>query len=344
MTQIFSDGAGFHYLGDCIYANHDINFSNTDHLQATPITELSASLQALCNASGLRNNLIIPQSAIPADGKTKPGQEANGTLPDGRRHFRRIIEFSSVNDTIDDRITFVYQTDGTTANPAHILSYKDPSNVYRYCNNGSNFFEPPNGSYINDFDYSPVQVTGISNGKFLALFAIQTRLTDGHVFSHFWYGGELDQVNTTFNYYSENIVTRSIFLFDYRQPTGDINLRFRPSTEKSNQFFGRHFIGNNNRLILRTGKAIYPISCSDGQTPQQIWLTDYYVFHANVDIGQPAMGKPYGLLYAQGDFTIGKPVKITGTVTPDYGSLWYLPVGTYGNRTILMKCYSSVNN
>lgn len=49
-----------------------------------------------------------------------------------------------------------------------------------------------------------------------------------------------------------------------------------------------------------------------------------------------------GMLLGTGTYTLGKPVKIQGSVFPDGGSQWYIPVGTYAGKTLLMRCYSSM--
>jgi len=67
------------------------------------------------------------------------------------------------------------------------------------------------------------------------------------------------------------------------------------------------------------------------------------VFEDNDTLGYPAIGRVRNLLLAQGTYTIGKPVKIAPSVYPDDGFNRWLPVGTFSGKTVLMRCYSSVD-
>lgn len=138
---------------------------------------------------------------------------------------------------------------------------------------------------------------------------------------HFCYIGKLENINTNFSYYNSS--------FD-------------------NQFVGIrggqgvHFIQNTSKGLLQTGRAAYTISCSDGQTPGSQWATDMWVYDNNAALGYPVIGRVPNMLLGIGTYTYLKPVKIEGNVFPDNGSPWYLPVGQFAGKTLLMRCHSSM--
>lgn len=101
--------------------------------------------------------------------------------------------------------------------------------------------------------------------------------------------------------------------------------------------------GIAEKTLLETGRATYAISCSDGQTPTSQWATDMWVFDNNAGLGYPVIGRVPNMLLGTGTYTYLKPVKIQGSVFPDSGSPWYLPVGMYAGKTLLMRCYSSIS-
>jgi hypothetical protein len=67
-----------------------------------------------------------------------------------------------------------------------------------------------------------------------------------------------------------------------------------------------------------------------------------WVYDNNVTLGYPVIGRVPNMLLGVGDYTYLKPVKIQGTAFPDNGSPWYLPVGQFAGKVLLMRCYSSM--
>jgi hypothetical protein len=68
-----------------------------------------------------------------------------------------------------------------------------------------------------------------------------------------------------------------------------------------------------------------------------------YVFDNNPAIGSPCIGRVRNLLLAQGTYVIGMIVRIQGTVVPDNGFNRWVAIGTFAGKTVLMRCYSSVD-
>jgi len=150
-------------------------------------------------------------------------------------------------------------------------------------------------------------------------------------FQVFYYAGKLLNVNTNFNYYNNAFVNQCVVFWAYTV-TNSVSLPIS----------GAHFISGSQKNLLQTGRAVYTISCSDGQTPGSQWATDMWVYDNNSTLGFPVIGRVPNLLLGIGSYTYLKPVKIQGSVFPDNGSPWYLPVGTFAGKTLLMRCYSSV--
>ncbi len=339
---IYSDSIGNHFLGDCIYGNHRIDYPTISHLRAHPINTISSELTALCTTAGLNFRNVLPQ----ADWDT-------GALG------KSLLTFGGNSDSIDDRYCFNstnFFSSGSNggASGTHLIMYNDSG--YTLTNNNlsitnavlglsnsnppvatstgtgtynGNAFQSPQNTAFN----TPIYVVGCSDGESLALAFYQHQLNTNTWNMRFYYAGILEDINSNYNYYSQNSQSSSVLF----------------STIHVNNFTttwgltGGHRISGAGKLLLTTGDAQYPIVCADGQTPTTQWATDMYVFDDNPSLGYPAMGKVRNLLLAQGTFTIGKPVRISPSVYPDAGFNAWLPVGTFAGKTVLMRCYSSVD-
>ncbi len=148
----------------------------------------------------------------------------------------------------------------------------------------------------------------------------------------FLYMAQLLNVNTNFNYYTQSDQKRYII----------INIKQSTFSALQSTSFASHFIAGANKALLQSGRAAYGISCSDGQTPGSQWATDLWVYENNATLGFPVIGRAPNLLLGTGSYTYLKPVKIQGSVFPDSGSPWYLPVGNFAGKVLLMRCYSSI--
>jgi hypothetical protein len=147
----------------------------------------------------------------------------------------------------------------------------------------------------------------------------------------FFYAGKLDNVNTNFGYYNASFINQCVVM-STESNTNSISVAV----------VGSHYIVGAAKALLQSGRAAYTISCSDGQTPGAQWATDVWVYDNNATLGYPVIGRVPNMLLGIGTYTYLKPAKIQGSVFPDGGSPWYLPVGTYAGKTLLMRCYSSV--
>lgn len=343
---IYSDNAGNKFLGNCIYANHSINYPSVNFLQAHPHSSISAELTALLTASGLQYRNVLSQANF----------DSTGTIN------KLICAFAPSVDTIDDRYALFVQHFFVNGNNGFFNR-----DVIMFNNSGytgvdtvsmtnsvagvySNFATSGGLNELTSFtlvgfsyDFetqdslrSAIYWCGVADNSSLCLFSIQYNLSTRNIIrTHFAYAGLLSDVNSNFNYYDQNINTKSILMSstttDNSSPTLFPNV------------YVAHYIVNAHKLALTTGDAQYPIACSDGQTPTAQWATDMYVFDDNATLGYPAIGRVRNLLLAQGTYTIGKPVRIQGSVMPDNGFNCWLPVGTFGGKVVLMRCYSSVS-
>lgn len=338
---IYADAIGNYFLGDCIYANHRVDYPTVNHLQAFPIGGISAELTALCTTAGLKFRNVLGQSFF-------------DSLLTSTNLRNVLLFFGASDDSIDDRYTFKANWGGGvtaagTSSDGAVELFNNSGSTNTTNNLGLNTNRlfaseiPTSSGYgltggitplnwgINFFLNSNLWFAGVSDGKSLGLFTYQYDFVNNTYRTNFHYAGLLDSVNTGFNYYSQNNITKSIALSG-----GRIDL------SGNDILNGRHYIASASKYILSTGDAQYPIVCADGQSPTPTWATDFYVFDNNATLGYPAMGKVRNMLLAQGTFTIGKPVRIDPTVYPDAGFNCWLPVGTFAGKTALMRCYSSL--
>jgi hypothetical protein len=318
---IYSDAINNKFLGDCIWANHDINYPTTKFLQAHPYSSISAELTSLVTASGLKFRDVATQATF-------------DTLSP-----YVLLTFGANSDTIDDRYTFLDRplgSPGSTVFNNGVALFNNNGFIGTNAWNGTNNLTAVSnfsGQNNNAISTQRTVFAGCSDGESLGLFwynTTTTRIIERYALQ---YAGTLADVNSNFNYYSENQITRSI-LATTNHEGGSIPV---------NSLKMAHFIAGGGKLCLTTGDAQYPIVCADGQNPTSQWATDMYVFDNDATLGYPAIGRVRNLLLAQGTYTIGKPVKIQGSAMPDAGFNRWLPVGTFAGKTVLMRCYSSVN-
>lgn len=340
---IFSDAAGFRYFGDCQWGTLNINYPTQYYLEALPTANIdaarpgiSAALTNLCSQAGLSYRNVATQ--------------ANFDTILGTTTSLTFLWFGP-NGDIDDRYTFGFaRSDGNGGNHVGALSVFNNSgststtqtSIAHTVNRLFYLAHPLNSvnNYLVSFGIpsstiSPMYWVGASDGQYLALFTFQRNWATSQVKTNFFYAGQLANVNTGFNYYNANNITKTIALC--RLGVQSV------SDAITDTVTGGHYIANAAKETLQTGDAAYSIVCSDGQTPTSQWATDMYVFDNNTTLGFPAMGRVRGMLLGTGTYTLGKPVKIQGSVFPDGGSPWYIPVGTYAGKTLLMRCHSSMS-
>lgn len=343
-------------LGDCIYANHRLDYPSIASLQSHPHSSISAELTGLFTASSLKYRNVLSQSNFNNVSSTYQVTPFcfgfNSDNIDDRISWNLSSMLGNAENEIVDVGTLIYYNNngytGTTnnhnsTNALYRFSYRPATGQSFVANTtggtticrGLNMFNYISG--VNATLYSEVQWAGCCDGESLALFITQKRFSTNTTNYYFFYVGKLLDINTGFNYYSASLENQTIFLIGTNNPNNPFGGNTIPLID------GSHYIASSGKILLSSGDAQYSIVCADGQSPTAQWATDMYVFDNNVTLGYPAIGRVRNLLLAQGTYTIGKPVRIQGTVQPDNGFNSWLPVGTFGGKVVLMRCYSSVD-
>jgi hypothetical protein len=302
-----TDAANNYYLGDCKYGNNDINYPAVNYLSAY-------DWQADAGASV-------------ADLATAAGYSYTGIASNVRTQVTDFISFAAASDASANVSTKRYRLrsfDSTSVNGAMRLGCQ-------LFDNGGNVLINPTLTYAGEllataYPYAYFNIVANSGSLSISIYVYNSARS--LINAAFIFGGALVDVNNNQSgYYSGSIVNHSVSLSG--------------SLSKPNDLL--HYIGNAQQVLLDTGRAVYPIACADNQTPSSAWATDWYVFDANTNfVPAPAIGRVPNMLLGTGSYTIGKPVKILGAIQPDNGHNHWLPVGTFGGKTILQRCYSSV--
>lgn len=320
---IYSDGAGIKYLGDCQWGTNNVSYPTQSYLQAYPHNDISAELTNLCTNAGLSFRNVSSQASLDA---LQPNNNlllfgANGDIND--RYLFHIGDWDS-NTSLNG--VHVYDNLGYSgAISSNRLYYQGNTLNSAASSIAGNIRLTP---FQSDSTYSSIHWVGASDGSYLSLCLSQQNFGSNVFRFNFLYAGLLADVNSNYNYYSADNNSKSICFLAF--------------SGSGNVVQGAHYISNAAKNILTSGDAMYPIVCSDSQSPTAQWATDFYAFDNNAALGYPAMGKVRGMLLGVGSYTTGKPVKLQGSVIPDNGSPWYLPVGTFGTRTLLMRCHSTM--
>lgn len=366
---IFSDNIGNYFLGDSIYGNHNLSFPTTDYFKAFSHVGFISELTQLFIASGLKFRGMITQS------------DFNSIVTVDRFFLPRTwFALAPREDIIDDRWTFQvsYFLEGTflsgQVSVPHLALFNNsgyvPTNNETLTttsrqnllsglstlvssggggDSSSSFYLGANAygtsgigfkHWLSNPFFSPVYFSCVADDSSLSMFIYQKHFQSNLDYSYFIHLGIVKDVNTGFNYYSADIPSKTVFLICFTKPSPNSALPFSPMTN-FNYSKGFNYINFQGKFLKDNGDAIYPIVCSDNQSPTPTWATDFYVFDDNSALGSPAIGKMRNLLLATGSFTIGKIVRIDGDVFPDGGSNAWIPVGVFAGKTVLMRCYSS---
>lgn len=308
MSTIYSDAAGNKYLGDCRWANHDIYYPSTSFLKA--IDSISLHSTFLSDCSSLFTAMSYSNISVAGSWPTTADANIFSFTPTGESAGNYFSLKTGSNATsADDRI---YAT-ASLSKPW--IGFTD-TNLYNKL-----------------FDYAIcVGSQSIAFQPFLYEAGYSNPGIGSFNIKVFFYAGKLLNVNPNFSYYNASFLSQCVVLY----VLADTN------TLSAMSLVGRHYIVGAQKNLLQTGRAIYTIDCSDGQTPGAQWATDMWVYDNNATLGFPVIGRVPNMLLGIGTYTYLKPVKIQGSVFPDSGSPWYLPVGTFAGKTLLMRCYSSM--
>lgn len=323
---VYSDSAGNYYLGDCKFSNSSIYYPTVKVLTAHPYSSLVEGLNSIASLSGLKIGSL----------KTQENFNTSG----GINYQSPFLTFSSKDDIITNRYNF---------SASIMIGSGPPSSQASINNDSGNSLVSTNkassGAYFSfnidptNVNFSKIAVVAVTDGYSLGLVICQKDLAGKSQRFDFYYAGVLKEVNTGFNYYNSSIITSSIAMGIYLTSGRDTSVN---QNYPNNSLDVIHYMLGGKRA-LNTDDAQYPIACADNQIPTTEWATDFLIFDNNSVLGNPCIGKARNLLLSTAtNLTIGKPVYITGSAVPDGGSRWYLPVGNFAGKTVLMKCYSSL--
>jgi hypothetical protein len=311
---IYTDATNRYYLGDVLYGNHDILFSTVSYTKADKLStgSINTDLDSIATSLGW-------------------GYRRTSFLSNWIQ-AQAVFEFSFPTEPTRARfvMTGVGATSFTVGGRADNQTYANTSpfdtGIFGY---NSNFGEyavlDPSGETSPIFER---QVCGSFSDRSYSLFFIRRLAANPHVARYFFAHASFWQEGIIPNFTSD-LGKCAVFC------SGDNN--GAPLAK------GYHYdIANSTRKeILATGDAFYNIVCADLQTPGTEHNSGFYALY-NDSLLYPMMGRYPDLLYGQGTYIIGKPVKLDGTVFPDLGHNHWLPVARWGTFTILMRCYSSL--
>jgi hypothetical protein len=315
MSTVYTDAADNRYLGDCRWGNHDINYPTTNYLLAVKqfnyYYEWRDGVKDLLTAAGYTSMTWDTSTGNYAPG----GQIFQVTLPAGG-----YIRFLGNGTTSSIGVNFNGLLNSISiANPFYTNNSGLPGDYSICCSNNSLSM-----MFWSNRVYAPY-------GENRTIYCS---------YPSFIYCGVLQDVNTNFSYYTPyNNKIIQLYIRANNNPPVTQNASTLSVNEQSNL----HYIANASKNLLTTGRAAYSIACSDGQTPGAQWATDMWVYDNNATLGYPVIGRVPNMLLGTGTYTYLKPVKIQGSVFPDGGSPWYLPVGQFAGKVLLMRCYSSMS-
>jgi hypothetical protein len=92
--------------------------------------------------------------------------------------------------------------------------------------------------------------------------------------------------------------------------------------------------------VYKSGDALYSVQCAYGETPASLQVTDWIVFEPDPAEDYPYIGRVENLLLGYGAFQRGQVYYINPAsqgLAMNGGSNYYIPVGRFGDRTILMR-------
>lgn len=305
MSTIYTDGAGNKYLGDCRWANHDISYPSTNYLKSVSENNYYAAwrddIKALLISAG-----YLSMTWDTSTESTFPTSNGTGG-------------------------SLIYQV--TT--PVGGVTGRHYGYFYApYLDVNTNMLSFGSMANYTNVDYA---ICAGTNSLAVVGFNNSAPHTNYSSIAYFYYFGSLINVNPNFSYYTPS---SNCAIYLSNTTTNTTVTQSMTGITYTNSL-AKHYIASAQKNLLQTGDAIYPIACSDGQTATSQWATDMHVFDNNATLGYPRIGTVPNMLLGTGTYTYLKPVKIGGSVFPDGGSPWYLPVGTYAGKTLLMRCYSS---
>lgn len=313
---IYFDTLNNYFLGDVKNGNADMAYPTISYTTAEKLTgnNINSQIASICSTLGL-------SYTISGDWSFPNGINVNETL-----------SVTPVGDDINNtygrkRFEIKFFNNGLTVNGF------DNFNLFgvfgKTSQNGEGAF------FANTNEYSAIferQVAGVFSNRGVALCFMRREITDPTRHRYiFIYVGTLEDVQLPM--FDSTYLGKSIIFVSSNYGT--------PAVDTAN---GWHYVVPllQARNVLSSGSAFYNIVCADSQVPSANQLTEFYVKYNDSALNYPAIGKLKNVMYAQGTYLLGKPVKIAQTPYPDTGHNHWLPVAYWGTYTLLMRCYSSI--
>lgn len=302
--MISFDNLTNYFAGDVRYGNYDINSPTSNFLVGEKITDFVNLITNLFEASDI------------GDLEEIAGQTTLNSWSDFS--IKTLLRFKLTS-------TNIYSLKRS------ILSGNSQLNLGNFSYNAISL--KPNGSgtevakiqKIYDFSIasnnSNINWLATISADSFALLLFESKVGGNNM--EFFYAGRTNVTNPLNSYYTASPVSNAVLLHSYTDAGG------------FPQVNTKHFVGNSEKSLLQTGQAVYPITCGSGQ-----WATDMIIFDNSQGLNFPAIGKLPNLLLAIGSYEYLKPIKLI--TAPDAGSNVWIPVGTYANKTLLMRSYSSI--
>lgn len=313
--SIYSDNAGNWYLGDCRWGNHDILYPNTYYLDTGVGTDKTTTLDLFNQIDSYLSNFSSNREILPSNYGISSYCSSTNWYP--------IFRWNPVNDNRAQNNWAIEILHNGTNSDCGIGRHM----VARYRNNSGVFFDSQgSGTTPGVLMLQNCCMCADPLGESFTLFAFILNADKTVFLSMFLHVGVLSTPNNGGEgYYTRDKINHTVLAYGVSNSTSVFN----------------HYT-TSSKSVLTTGRAEYPIACQNNVIPNVQWATDFLIFDDNPYLGFPAIGRIKNMLLSTArGLTIGKPVYVDGTAIRDGGSRWFIPVGSFAGKTILMRCYSS---
>lgn len=293
------------YLGDVLYGNHSIDYPNINYLKAYDIFTMGVN-KINEDISAMMTALNIPHNITGTYGSNSWRINWSSPTDETRPAAERFsIGFNGTNGVLNGR--------------------NDANEVVLGSSTAANFLSSILTSANQNPYFRPYMVVNLSRQHLSIYIRAMKGSTENDFIDSFLHSSYLQNVNPSYNYYTEK----------------QIYSCFVCGKGTNGSWLGYHYREPNNKGVLTTGEANYPIVCADRQAAELNWLTDWYIFDNNPILGNPAIGRVPNMLVSPTSYTSGRPVKLLGTVLPDTNNNKWLPIGNWMGKTIFMRIFSS---
>lgn len=309
--MIFSDSAENFFVGDLKYGNYDINSPSSNFLVGESILFFQSLAEDLFE-SGAGEIGVLEEVVMASEIETWNSFSLKTLIK------FKLFGFPAVSPVNANSYTFKKAILAGSSQLSLNFSALDLNNGQAQISKSLDFGISDNVEKINWL--------ATLNKDSLALLLFESKVGGNNM--EFFYAGRTNPTNPLNDYYTASTASNAILL--------------HCSTENGGfpQVNSKHYISSTQKPLLQQGAAIFPIVCENNVVPNSQWSTDMVVFDNNEPLGFPAIGKLPNLLLATGTYEYLKPIKLI--TAPDAGSNVWVPVGTFANKTLLMRSYSSL--